>query len=257
MYLDGYANETAIRRPGISTEEAVRLRRIQVEDSINTTTRYWFSEIFCDLAAARLVGPAFLAAVDRLIPTSADSPSVSHPPISLRRSLVRQYLEGHIPHLFLDSIWQDVLKSVTTRGSVELPWIICKEVLEQGAAAIELLVNSVVKLSPFEWMADLPDFLKRVDESFKYLSPPSAELTMQGSKEDVNYFWLLMFAAWRFRLSEEKFKAFRLTYNWSEEKAEEALSNLLLHSLQSIELRSRWLQKHDPRLLSTSKAAQP
>jgi len=251
--LDGYARDTTIRRPGVSEKEALKLRRDQLEDSIKVAVRFWFSEVFCDLVAARLVGPAFLAALDRLTPTSADSPSLTHPPISVRRSLVSDYLQTEIPNLPLDDVWQDVLRSVTAGDDIDLPWIICEEVITEGAPKISQIVNEVIISSPFGWVTDLNAFLASVEESLEYLSPPSAGLKLAGNVEDANYFWLLMFAAWRFRLTPKKFEGFKQTYGWTERKAEEALSNLLLHSLQSIELRSRWLEKYGTGLLATAK----
>lgn len=238
--LNSYAMDTAVRQPGITQSETLRLRRAQVEASIKATTRSWFSEVFCDLVASKMVGPAFLAAVDRLTPTSADSPSRSHPPISVRRALVKQYLEKQIPTLVAEKIWNGVLNVASPQSAVQLPWIICREALVAGAEEITGVVNEVGVTSPFTNVGNLQSFLDNTDASFLGLSPPSVAIDIQGTHEDINYFWLLMFAAWRFRLTPKKFNKFRTDHNWSEAKAEEALSNLLLYSLQSLELRSRW-----------------
>lgn len=253
--LDGYCRDTSIRRPGVTEKEALRLRRDQLEATIKMTIRLWFSEVFSDLVAARLVGPAFLAALDRLTPTSEDSPSRSHPPTSVRRLLVRDYLATEMPGPVSDAVWQEVLSSIAPVRQVDLPWIVCNEVLTEAAPQIKKLVNVVVPISPFKWQPDLKHFLDTVDECFHYLSPPSAIIGPTGHPEDANYFWLLMFAAWRFRLDDDKFTTFKSTYDWTTSRAEEALSNILLHSLQSIELKSRWQEKHGTGLPTTTKAA--
>src|SRR5260221_7867204 len=64
----------------------------------------WSTELYADLVAVRLLGPAFLAAFERAV--MGGEPAPSHPPRELRLHLMDQYLQAHFPEVAFDPVWQ-------------------------------------------------------------------------------------------------------------------------------------------------------
>ena len=94
-------------------------------------------------------------------------------------------------------------------------------------------------------LGETENLSEQVNKMQKYidgLAPPSAALDVSGKATDSNMFWVLMYAAWHYRLNEDRFNEFARSHGWEDDvgKAEDALGNLVLHSLQSLEIRFLW-----------------
>ncbi len=102
--LKDYLLDNVVKREGVARGDAYEESRKLVEARLLKLGEYWLSEILSDLVAARLVGPAFLPALDRIL-LGLGRPSPTHPPGHLRKHLVREYLGKLFPELVEDSIW--------------------------------------------------------------------------------------------------------------------------------------------------------
>ena len=78
------------------------------------------------------------------------------------------------------------------------------------------------------------------------LAPPSAAIP-DGTAVTPDDFWRLMYAGWHFRLNQQCFTDFADRHGWKLSDgrpdygtAEMVVGNLLLHSLESLELRHQW-----------------
>jgi hypothetical protein len=207
----------------------------------------WLREIFSDLVAARLVGPAFLAAFDRII-IGHGKAGDTHPSASLRRALVRRYLTAVLPDIVSDSTWSQLFDDTIapTKTRDELYRVMEQVFNEKVIAGLEHILDRVpsplARLKP----KALEKLLNEMEEHIDHLATPSVPLKLGDELPDTEKFWLLMFAAWRYRLSP-KFKNLAQICGEKEKpnptKAEEVLGNLLLHALLSLELRARWRDK--------------
>lgn len=216
----------------------------QIRANLLEFLRQWIIEIFSDLYAANLIGPTFIAAFDKieLEPYRVDK---SHPPGYLRRELVKQYLIERLPHVIADTVWKPLFDSALLE-----PIAIAEEddplapLYEVGEEVCRLSLNGLSQLmdaSPLAENTSLTKIINDTSQCFDNLAPPSVGLQVTGTDSDVNNFWLLMYAAWHYRFDAIRFRVFADTYvKGDENKAEELLGNLLLHGLQSLEIKFLW-----------------
>jgi hypothetical protein len=216
--------------------------RRHVLERFNRIIRNWIEEIFADLTAVRLVGPAFLAAFDRIVTVPAMA-SDNHPPTWLRRSISHGYLKSVLPAISSDPIWSSVF------GEYEKPET-SSDFLYQTAEQLRFLVGRLdpllnqipcplARLAP----ADLGGLVSAAEEYIGNLAPPSVPLQSITEFAGAERFWVLMYVGWHYRLSPR--------FSMMEEgcglgrgasRSEEVLGNLLVHAFQSIELGARWSQ---------------
>jgi hypothetical protein len=227
----------------------------------------WIVEVFSDLYAANLIGPTFIAAFDKieLKPNRVDR---SHPSGRLRRELVRGYLAQYLSHVIRDPVWGNLFeirlpdaRPVSGIAEDDDPlaplYSIGEEICRICLPQLAELISSMP--SPLKDEAKLQLLLKNTREHFANLAPPSVPLQITGTDIDVDNFWLLMYAGWHFRFNEPAFKEFAEKYGWAgaeasaEEirtRAEDVLGNLLLHALESIEIRFLWQRDRLERIVT-------
>ncbi|MDX6529496.1 MAG: hypothetical protein QOH41_1786 [Blastocatellia bacterium] len=243
--LQDYLWGIITRREGESQDDVTEKARRYIFALIDKITSGWLSEIFSDLVAARLVGPAFLAAFDRII-IGHGKAGETHPSASLRRSLVRRYLKDFLPEVISDPTWAHLFDGTSTAvgSSDELYGVIEKVFDSMIIEALKPILNRIpsplTRLSPPEFA----ELLETMEDHIDHLATPSVPLTLGDHLPDTDKFWLLMFAAWHYRLSP-RFEKLREICgdDPNSAKAEEVLGNLLLHALLSLELRARWQDK--------------
>lgn len=245
-----YIVQNIRKQEGESDSDAFRRSSDQVDAKLLQIAKKWLIEIFSDFVAARLVGPAFIAAFDRFL---MNEPSESHPPGSVRRHLVYRYLKQEIPHIMNDAVWhslfdlteQSAVYSPTTDDTEEddplapiYPFgvAMCEESLKHLPEILRMIA------SPLEDAERLPQLVADVEDHINNLAPPSVALDSNHGTPNGYSFWLVMYAAWHYRIKDSVFRPFAKRYGWDENlmRAEDAIGNLVLHALQSLELRFQW-----------------
>jgi hypothetical protein len=206
-------------------------------------------EIFSDLFAASIIGPTFIAAFDQ-IELKLHKVDKSHPPGYLRRELVKKYLQQNLPHVIQDPVWDDLfrggeVRNKSTKSDIEedddplsMLYPIGEEICRLTLEGLSALLKD--RPSPLADEKRLTEILEKTKDHIDHLAPPSVPLNITGTgEEDANAFWLLMYTAWHYRLNTAHFNTFAERYGWANDrsKAEDALGNLALHGLESIELR--------------------
>jgi hypothetical protein len=139
-------------------------------------------------------------------------------------------------------IWERLLgKLEVSQWRNDALWNFAADVCSTVAAAFQDELSAIP--SPFD---DVPQDVKAVvaamEDHIAQLSPPSAVLCERGRWTDSRGFWAICYAAWQFRLDEERFERFKRDYGWREKPAaaEEALGNVVLQSFRALELKSGW-----------------
>jgi hypothetical protein len=239
--IQEYIAETSKKH--LSDHDAYEQSSNFAEARLFTIADRWLSEVAADVAAARLVGPAFLGAFDRIV-LDVDKTSDTHPPSSLRRESTAAYLKASFPHIVGDTAWTPLLADPTSstrsraRGASAILYQIGEKIVRHSLPALSRLVSTLH--SPLQDQS-VTGLIDEIEKYFMELAPPVAPLCT-AKPLSTDGFWILMFAAWRFRLNPTTFDAFKSRYGWSDDatKAEDALGNLLLHSIQSLELRYQW-----------------
>lgn len=214
--------------------DAYEASRRSFELHLAKVVENWFTELFADLVAARLVGPAFLAAFDRLV-VGETQPYKTHPPAGMRRKLVRDYLCLEFPEIMQKVVWKQLCDPYQRyEPPKDFVWKICCDVCRFSLPGLTRIVEDVP--SPFKQTANLDDYIRETKEYIENLAPPSAARLLDSEIIDSHKFWLLMFCTWDFRLDEERFSRFAEKFGWANNlpAAEEAIGNLLLHSLRSL-----------------------
>lgn len=226
----------------------------------------WVNELLIDMIAVRLVGPAFFAALERMT-LGLGGDTDEHPPDNLRREVVRHYVRDHLPLAVRDpadaAAWMKVLDHVESSGSSDVIHKMANKVCQDALPALAVMVSRVPSLFTDKadvWSGDrlripvkhdiaampvtrLIDVLAYMQEDLFALIPGSDVLNPKSRADVAAFFWLLFYAAWRFRLDERRYPEFLREYRWTSapEKGEHALGSLLLHSIQSLELKQRWM----------------
>ena len=198
------------------------------------------------LVGMRLLGPAYLAALERMLIAERDSTSDSHPPHFIRRINCRKYLTvSYMPHISDDSIWHQLLISdqIKEKAFSEVDYEMARDTVDN---ALLDLIDLSKKLPSFldEDAAKISAMVGDIEDHLFHLSPPSSIMAdVNGNTQDAAGFWKILYSAWHFRLDERRFKDFIDRYGWDFDRGEEVLSNLVVHSLKSLEIRShfkRW-----------------
>jgi len=231
-----------VQGSGISREDAYESMSRIVEFDIYSVAELWIREMFADFVAARLVGPAFIAAFDR-VKLGFGRAGNTHPPGSWRRLQIRQFLKEKMPHVADDPVWRLLFSASAEAGFNELYHSIASEVCALSFEEIARLVEKVpspIAVDPTQLRMQI----EAMQEHIEHLSPPSVPLDVTGADEidTANMFWLLLYAAWHFRFSEDRFTEFARRHGWQEDlaKAEAAIGNMVQHALESLELHFRW-----------------
>lgn len=234
-----------IRNSSLGSDDVITRRLIATLDEV---ARNWLNEIFADLVATRLVGPAFLTAFDRVL-LDQGKDTITHPNGGLRRALVYEYLSREMGEILKDEVWMSYFEQFRDSSQVASADLIKQlgaKICWAGLERLSGIVNSVP--SPLS-DASFSQAVDEMEKHIEHLSPPSGALQIRGTMDDASKFWLVMYAAWHFRMNEARFKEFTTRYGWRDDKessgtkkAEDALGNLVLHALESLELRFRWEQ---------------
>lgn len=204
---------------------------------LQQTALDWCEEVYSDLVGARLLGPAYLAAFDRVL-VGKHPPSSSHPPNQLRRDIVKDYIEKTAPKLSIDPVWASLTTSTEHPSWGNNPvWNFEETVCRAIAAPFRETLQTIS--SPFD--EDFEAFSSMVSEMeahIEHLSPPSVVLRARSQWLDSKGFWAIFYVAWHFRLNKPRFSEFAARYGWDTNlcNAEDALGNLVLQSLKSLEL---------------------
>ncbi len=225
---------------GVGKSDAYESAARSVVERLERIAEAWFEELVADLVAARLVGPAFLAAFDRLN-LGAGQGSDEHPPSGLRSEIISTYIADEITEVATDPVWRIVYEGKhQSSGSKDLLWEIVAGVCREGATRIRPMLRDVP--SRLSGEPGLGQIVSVMETHLENGTPPTVPLTPAGDSKDGQIFWLVMYAGWHFRLSLDRFDAFARRFGWQDdlERAETALGSLMLHGLQSFELRARW-----------------
>ena len=213
--------------------------RKRLREDLKVISLCWVQEIFCDLLATRLVGPALLAAMDRIL-LGIEPPSWTHPPDWLRRNVVKNYVGKVLPHVLEDTVWRPLFGETGAESFRDIRYTIADKVCRAVQNGTEALLEELpCPLKDRELLAALVD---EMTVQIEELCPPSVSIE-QAICSDA--FWVVMYTAWRFRFDEKRFSAFMMKHGWKRERdAESALDNLTLHALRALELRARWQKLH-------------
>lgn len=226
----------------------------QVRDDAWVTACDWSIELYADLVAVRLLGPAFLAAFERAV--MGGNPSASHPPRVLRLDLMGVYLRGELPEVAADPTWEQPGLVDQNWSWREEPFYAFEEAFLR-AVMPRIAAEAADVPSPLQSTTNLPQVVERIGDCIAHLTPPSA--AFDPTYEDANAFWLTLYAAWRFRRSGGQFRAFAEVCRLESEpddgslrrpnepkpplerhvidRAERVLGNLVLQGLRALELR--------------------
>ena len=239
--LQDYLLGLVTRREGESQDAVKEKATKYIFALIDRIASGWLKEIFSDLIAARLVGPAFLAAFDRII-IGHGKAGETHPSAALRRKLVQRYLKGLLPKVIEDTTWAHLFDDtiMPVKPDDELYKIIERVFDDKIIGALEPILKRVTsplaRLEP-EVFAKI---LEAIEDHIDHLASPSVPLSLGDEIPDPEKFWILMFGVWHYRLSPRFETLKTMCGNGNDSaKAEEVLGNLLLHALLSLELRAR------------------
>jgi hypothetical protein len=203
----------------------------------------WCEEIFSDLLATRLLGPAYVAAIDRLelIPTG---PSDTHPPTALRCDLINEYLHKNLAPFAAHGEWKNVFGSREVDDMAGHEWYYHLAAEHCRSAALEFADFLQQVKSPLDVPADeLHALCDQIDTYLENLAPPSTLLNEAPDWCSPQGFWVLLYAGWRFRCSPDKFERFSANCGRVEgrvDHAEAVLDRLITQSMQSLFLRAEW-----------------
>lgn len=256
--LIDYLSGRGMRREGESRDDVSEKDRKYIIALIDEISKNWLREIFSDLTASRLVGPAFLAAFDRII-LGHGKASETHPPAFLRRRLVLRYLQKILPEVVSDSTWSPLFDDVVspTIPSDELYRVMVR-VFDSVADKLDVMLDLIP--SPLSQVKadELSRLVNDMGDHIDHLTPPSVALTSVKDVADPDKFWLLIFGAWHYRLSS-RFKELRdlCSSSGDSARAEEVLGNLLLHGLQSLELQAKWKEKIEKEIRHAPQSTNP
>jgi hypothetical protein len=214
-------------------------------ETVNRIVKNWTEELLGDLLGTHLIGPAFLLALERISVGISDYDAIDeeHPPLRLRRSLMKKYLDSHMPHIASDPVWHRYLMDEPrSRRRQGAAWSAATKICERMFQTLTDVVRNVE--SPLSDAVDVSKHLSIVEAYLDELIPPSLAFNFSAGRIG-SAFWFLLYASWHFISNERRFAAFCERYNWTPggETARRAVDSLLLQSLQSVELRSRkWLK---------------
>ena len=243
--IQEYILDNTHRREGVPPSDAIEESAMQFEAKLIASSYRWLSEVWADLVAARLVGPASLAAFDRIVLNNGAACD-SHPSATLRKRLVENYLKMKMSKIAEDKVWASVfLSPATSRPEGEAPLntqflkpiypmleYVCEHSLDELARLLDKIPSPLTD-------SDLPKKLKDIETFVENLAPPNAAI--DKGKMNASAFWLLMYGVWHFRLSTDKFNRFCADHGFDgHSKGEAVLGNLLLHALQAAELEYQW-----------------
>lgn len=231
-----------------------------IQERLFTVPIQWVIETTADLIAVRLVGPAFMAALERITLAAADA-SDSHPPDRLRHRYIRDYVIAEMPLVAADAAWNQLLaprypEEDSTRqqsariGGEDYIYKVARLVLQDCYPQLKELVRRVP--SPLLEVGDTPklrkrisqtktqsqtvdDLLQHIEQSLFDLTPPSRGCDIVAPSDVARHFWLFFYGTWRLRMSP-RFDDFRRAHGWSEgdPTIDQVIGSMLLHSLQSL-----------------------
>jgi hypothetical protein len=207
------------------------------EAEIEKMLRSWSAEVFADCFAARLLGPAYLAALDRILIGESVVPTMSHPGAAFRRAIILENVTRCFPSLMADPVWNQLTDPTGSTRSDYPAAGFAEDVCSNFARKLDKYLDMIA--SPLAGPTkDLEALLSDMDEYIMNLAPLSAVLCQHPERCSPASFWLILFAAWRFRLNKRNFEQFAAKYglgnDWA--AAERILGNLVLHSLHAFEL---------------------
>lgn len=225
------------RSDSYETERKVLIARLE------GVVKLWAEEVFCDLLGAHLIGPAYLAALNRVI-LRTHTASDSHPASPFRANLVRRYILQHCPGFASDPAWADLMNDTVDESKThdiveQFAYEFCEKVSPQFAV---LLARVSSPFHPkFVTKVDPAELCDRIQEQLMNLSPPNAALPHGTAWESPVGLWLIMYSAWRLRVNRAKFQEFGELVKWDSrpQAAEEALDALVLQGIYALELRAR------------------
>jgi hypothetical protein len=237
-----------------------------IQERLMAVPMQWIIETTADLIAARLVGPAFLAAMERITLAAADA-SDSHPPDRLRHSYLREYLKSEFPEIAKDHAWDQLLaprgseeedrKRDAALGGEDYIYKVARLVLKDCYPHLKALVKTVKSPLVDDNVSDAERrslirseqhssrntssaltgaaSLSQIEQDLMNLVPPSRGFAIMGPEDVASLFWLFFYATWRLRMGSQ-FENFRKAHGWTNDEgvAERVISSMLLHGLQSL-----------------------
>jgi hypothetical protein len=244
LKLQDYVARRARGLPGGLTQDAYANESADVYRLALSITMEWCSELYSDLVATRLLGPAYIAAFDRVL-IGRWQPTESHPPNDLRRNLMITYFEKNFPQIVANSgeLWASLKNGLSESARyVDELWTFGEEVCRSAVAPFTETLTKIVNTPFSEPPEEFSSLISEMQDHIDNLSPPSAVLGEKSMWINSNGFWSMFYAAWYFRLNRARFESFTRRYQWqdSPSDAEDALSNLLLQGLRSLELKFRF-----------------
>jgi hypothetical protein len=249
--LEDYLAGLVFKLKGENRDDVYEKGRKNVVARLNTIAENWLKEIFSDLVAARLVGPAFLAAFDRII-LGHGKASENYPPAYLRRRLVHEYLKRILPKIVEDKVWEQLFSdNHDFSGSDDEIYWVMEHVFETVIPEIDLILQKIASPLMKVDSKKVSSITDKIADCIDHLAPPPPSLFLNPEDRvpDAEEFWLLMFAGWHYRLSGRFLQLVEdQCLDSSAGQAEDILGNLILHTLQSFELNARWNEKYPKRI---------
>jgi hypothetical protein len=233
---DAIAQRARRHYPAESQTDAYNHAADEIEDRFERLVAAWSVELFADLIAARLLGPAYLAAFDRLF-VHPQPPTESHPPNDLRRFWIARYLSQGPLKEFEDGVWSRLSPVRSPAILRDIAERLAGEVCSLVALALEPLLATVSSPRDWEGFAEL---IILMENHIEDLAPPSVALADLDNRATEGV-WAVLYAAWHFRLDEDRFKRFCEKFGWKDHvlQGENRLGDLILQALKALELSIR------------------
>ncbi len=206
----------------------------ELRDATDYLARNWCREVYSDLLAVHLLGPAFIAALDR-VSLGNEALDYEHPAMEFRRNLLTGHIRQHFSHLDFDGRWSALGTTAAPSRVVNRIERFGESVCVSAAAALAESLRDIPSALTAD-SATLETAISAMHDHIMHMSPPSVALEDMGLWLSETGFWTLIYAVWLFRVDDARFTQFKTYYNWDDDSAEDHLGNLLLQSLKSLQL---------------------
>lgn len=221
------------------------------EGQVSFTRHGWVSEIFSDMAAAQLLGPAFLVTARRTYLGLNGGSSVSHPSRLLRLKAIKHFLTSKYPDVWSMDVFRSIVNdaeseidspSTPLTGDVER----YEQIVEQLFPEIASCVQRAIEQKPLAH-SQYEKLINSAVAEFAELSPPMTIFGSTAMDSGSASFWMILTAGLCFRENKKAFDAWNIRYKWPKKNGdsldlagESRLDSILLHSLRSAEIRWRF-----------------
>ena len=258
LKLHAYASKAVADVHGDNANACERDREMlfstgaQKEGQVSFTRHGWVSEIFSDMAAAQLLGPAYLVTARRTYLGLNGDSSRSHPSRLLRLKAIKHFLISKYPSVWKMDVFRAIVDGVEREITSSTAPVTSEDVqryeriVEDLFPVIATSVQAAIAQKPLEH-SQYEQLIRCAVAEFTDLSPPMTIFNSTAMDSGSASFWMILTAGWCFREDSEAFEKWNNRYKWPPKigesrdlAGESRLDNMLLHSLRSAEIRYRY-----------------